>query len=346
MLDVAGTELTDADRKRLLHPLVGGVIFFARNYASPEQVSQLAQEIRTLREPRLVIAVDHEGGRVQRFRSGGFSAIPPMASLGRLWTEDHEQGVAAAHSVGVLIAAELTACAVDFSFTPVLDLDYGESGAIGDRAFHRDPAVVAALAGALIDGLRLRGVAAVGKHFPGHGHVRADSHFTVPVDERPFEQIEEDMAPYRALIPRGLAGVMPAHVIFSRVDVAPAGFSRTWLRTVLRGQLGFHGVIFSDDLSMEGAAAAGGVVQRAEAAVNAGCDVVLVCNRPDSADELLAGLRWAPPEGWNERVQAMYAHAVACGLGALSQDVDWCTARLALGKLASAPALAPERGSG
>jgi beta-N-acetylhexosaminidase len=330
MLDVVGTELTDADRKRLLHPLVGGVIFFARNYASPQQLSALAAEIRALREPRLLLAVDHEGGRVQRFRSGGFSAIPPMAALGRLWTADQRQGLAAARSVGVLIAAELTACALDFSFTPVLDLDYGSSGAIGDRAFHRDPAAVAALAGALMGGLQVRGVSAVGKHFPGHGHVHADSHVAVPVDERPRAQIEEDMAPYRALIPRGLAGVMPAHVIYPQVDAAPAGFSRIWLQTVLRGELGFGGVIFSDDLSMEGAAVAGGVVQRAEAALRAGCDVALVCNRPDSADELLAGLRWAAPNGWRERVERLYTRATACGLGALAGDTDWCAARLAL----------------
>jgi beta-N-acetylhexosaminidase len=347
MLDVADTELSDADRERLLHPLAGGVIFFARNYASPEQVSRLAQEIRALREPRLLVAVDHEGGRVQRFRSGGFSAIPPMAALGRLWTEDHAQGLAAAHSVGVLIAAELTACAVDFSFTPVLDLDYGSSGVIGDRAFHRDPAAVAALAGALMCGLQARGVGAVGKHFPGHGYVRADSHLAVPVDDRPFEQIAEDMAPYRALIPRGLAGVMPAHVIYPQVDAAaPAGFSRTWLQTVLRGQLGFGGVIFSDDLSMAGAAVAGGVVQRAEAALSAGCDMALVCNRPDSADELLAGLRWSPPEGWRKRVERLYAHAAACGLGALSGDAGWCDARLALANLPSSQPPLAQRGEG
>ncbi len=330
MLDVVGTALADADRKRLLHPLAGGVIFFARNYASPEQLAALAAEIRALREPRLLLAVDHEGGRVQRFRSGGFSAIPPMAALGRLWTADHEQGLAAARSVGVLIAAELTACALDLSFTPVLDLDYGGSGVIGDRAFHREPAAVAALAGALMSGLQARGVSAVGKHFPGHGHVRADSHVAVPVDDRPRAQIEEDMAPYRALIPRGLAGVMPAHVIYPQVDAAPAGFSRTWLQTVLRGELGFGGVIFSDDLSMEGAAVAGGVVHRAEAALSAGCDVVLVCNRPDSADELLAGLRWAAPNGWRRRVERLYTRAAACGLEALGEDADWCAARLAL----------------
>jgi beta-N-acetylhexosaminidase len=336
MLDVEGIALTEADRRRLAHPAVGGVILFARNYASPDQVRALALEIRALREPRLLLAVDHEGGRVQRFRAG-FSPIPPMARLGRLWDADPAQGLAAARDVGLLIASELTACGIDFSFTPVLDLDYGPSGVIGDRAFHRDPQAVAALAGAVLAGLRTRGVAAVGKHFPGHGFVAADSHTAVPVDERSLAQIEaQDLLPYAALIGMGLAAVMPAHVIYPRVDGAPAGFSRVWLQDILRGRLGFRGVIFSDDLSMEGAAVAGGIVQRAHAALTAGCDVVLVCNRPDSADELLAGLHWQETPGWNERVRGLAGSGAAVGLATLQSDPGWQAAHAALERRAAA----------
>jgi beta-N-acetylhexosaminidase len=336
MLDVEGIGLTEADRRRLAHPAVGGVILFARNYASPDQVRALALEIRALREPRLLLAVDHEGGRVQRFRVG-FSPIPPMARLGRLWDADPAQGLAAARDVGLLIAAELTACGIDFSFTPVLDLDYGSSGVIGDRAFHRDPQAVAALAGALLGGLRARGVAAVGKHFPGHGFVAADSHTAAPVDDRSLEQIEaRDMLPYAVLIPMGLAAVMPAHVIYPRVDAAPAGFSRVWLRDILRGRLGFRGAIFSDDLSMAGAAVAGGIVQRAHAALSAGCDVVMVCNRPDSADELLAGLHWQEAPGWRERVRALAGSGAAVGLATLQSDPGWQAAHAALERRAAA----------
>jgi len=323
MLDVAGTKLTDEDRARLLHPLVFGVILFARNFSDPEQISTLCAELRALRDPPLLIAVDHEGGRVQRFRNG-FTAVPPMAALGRIWDQDSEEGVAAARAVGVLIGAELAASGVDLSFTPVLDLDYGASRAIGDRSFHRDPGAVANLAEALMAGLSERGMQAVGKHFPGHGFVVADSHHEIPVDSRLFGEIAADLIPYRRLIPLGLAAVMPAHVIYPEVDAAPAGFSQVWLQRILRKELGFQGVIFSDDLSMEAASVAGGIVQRAEAALSAGCDIVLVCNRPAAADELLAGLSWNEPHGWVERVGALYGRAAPQSpLTTLATDAGW-----------------------
>ncbi len=290
MADVAGLRLDDADRRRLSHPLVGGIILFARNFESPGQLESLTAEIRALREPALLICVDHEGGRVQRFRSG-FTAIPPMRKLGELWDRDRAAAVRAAESTGHAIGAELGAHGVDFSFTPVLDLDYGASSVIGDRSFHASPEAVGALGAALVRGLHSTGMGAVGKHFPGHGYATADSHVAIPVDDRSLEEIVAiDVAPYRPAIAAGLAGVMPAHVVYTQVDSSPAGFSRFWLKDVLRAQLGFEGVIFSDDLSMEGASAGGGMVARALAALDAGCDVVLICNSPDATDELLGGL--------------------------------------------------------
>ncbi len=292
MCDVAAYSLTDAERERLKHPLVGGVILFARNFESPEQLTALTQEIHALRSPALIIAVDHEGGRVQRFRRG-FTRLPPMRALGAAWTLDHVRGLELARHTGYVLAAELRAHGVDLSFTPVLDLDYGRSAVVGDRAFSGDPAVAASLAQALVAGLRDAGMGAVGKHFPGHGWAEADSHVAMPRDERSFDAIwEQDIAPYRHRLGRQLAGVMPAHVVYEQVDPVPAGFSRYWLQTILRERLGFDGVIFSDDLTMEGATLAGDIVARASAAHAAGCDMVLVCNRPDLADALLA--KWQP----------------------------------------------------
>jgi beta-N-acetylhexosaminidase len=290
MVDVAGIALSDAERTRLRHPLVGGVILFARNYASPAQLRTLTAEIHAVRTPALLVAVDHEGGRVQRFLDG-FTRIPPMRRLGTLYERQPELAQNLARALGIVLGGELKAHGLDFSFTPVVDLDYGASGVIGDRAFHESPDIVGVLSKALMAGLRQVGMGAVAKHFPGHGWVKADSHLDVPVDDRPLAEIEaRDIAPYRTLIPAGLAGVMPAHVVYPAVDAMPAGFSKLWLQDILRGRLGFDGMIFSDDLSMEGARVAGDVVGRAHAAFDAGCDMVLVCNAPDAAETLLARL--------------------------------------------------------
>lgn len=306
MLDVAGTRLTAEDRERLLHPLTGGVILFTRNFENPGQLAALTADIHALRDPQLLIAVDHEGGRVQRFRQG-FTRLPPMRSLGHLWDRDPRRALADAESCGLLLASELRAQGLDLSFTPVLDIDYGNSGVIGDRAFHSEAGAIAELAIALMHGLVRGGMAAVGKHFPGHGHVRADSHHEVPVDDRSYAEIEaEDLLPFRRMAAAGMQGVMPAHVIYPRVDPAPAGFSRHWLQQVLRGNLGFDGVIFSDDLSMEGASVAGDVVERGRAAMDAGCDMVLVCNNPQSADQLLEGLRRPMPAASHARLARLF----------------------------------------
>jgi beta-N-acetylhexosaminidase len=287
MIDIAGFELSQPDRERLVHPLVGGVILFARNYRDPQQLTALCAAIHALRSPALPIAIDHEGGRVQRCRQG-FTQVPPMRRLGELWDTDPAAARKAAAEVGYLLAAELRACGVDYSFAPVLDLDWGPSGVIGDRAFHKDPHAVAELAGALIEGLAAAGMGCCGKHFPGHGWVAADSHLAIPVDERSLAEMEPDLVPYRRL---KLDGVMPAHVIYPEVDSRPAGFSPVWLEK-LRREFGFDGVIFSDDLSMEGASFAGDMVQRAEAAWAAGCDVLLICNAPDAVATVLEN--WKP----------------------------------------------------
>ena len=290
VLDPTGAALTDDDRRRLLHPAVGGVILFAHNFETAEQLTALTEEIAALREPRLFVCVDHEGGRVQRFRDG-FTPIPPMRRLGRLWDRDRDAATVAARAVGYTIAAELDAHGVDFSFAPVLDLDYGASSVIGDRALHFDPGAVGALAAALVQGLGDGGVAAVAKHFPGHGFAALDSHVSVPRDERPLDEIRrKDLLPYRPVIKAGLKGVMPAHVIYTQADTEPAGYSRYWLQNVLRTELGFDGLIFSDDLSMEGASTAGGIPARARAALAAGCDMVLLCQDPAGQDALLDAL--------------------------------------------------------
>ncbi len=318
ILDVAGLALTDVDRQRLANPLCGGMILFGRNWQNREQLAALCADIKSVRED-LLICVDHEGGRVQRFRTDGFTHLPPMRALGEMWVKDGGKGPSAmratdaATAAGYVLASELRACGVDFSFTPVLDLDWGESGVIGDRAFSRDPRVATVLAKSVMHGLLQAGMANCGKHFPGHGFVKADSHVDIPIDRRALKAIlADDAAPYEWLSAT-LTSVMPAHVIYPKVDSRPAGFSSKWLNDILRGQMGFTGAIFSDDLSMAGARLIDGrEVSYAEAAVtalNAGCDMVLLCNQSveteggAAVDELLAGLekarrqaKWRPSE--------------------------------------------------
>jgi beta-N-acetylhexosaminidase len=292
-VDVAGLELTPDDIERLQHPQVGGVVLFARNFAAPLQLIQLTHSIREIRKPSILIAVDHEGGRVQRFRHG-FTTIPPMRSLGKLWDRDPAQALAAARGCGFVIGSELQAHGVDMTFAPVLDVDYGESSVIGDRSLHGDPNVIATLAEALQAGLNAAGMVSVAKHFPGHGYVRADSHLEIPVDDRSLAEITAaDLIPFQRLA-RMLGGVMPAHVVYPKVDSKPAGFSNVWLQKILREKLHFDGIVFSDDLGMEGASSAGGMVARANACLNAGCDMALICNDPRAQDTLLEGLERRP----------------------------------------------------
>jgi beta-N-acetylhexosaminidase len=304
MVDVAGKSLSAEDRDVLSHPLVGSVILFTRNYEDPDQLASLVADIRGVRSPPLLVAVDHEGGRVQRFRSG-FSVLPPMRRVGQEYDVDAKRGMAMARALNWLMAAELRALGIDYSFAPCVDLDYGVSEVIGDRAFHSDAQIVAKLALAAVAGMREAGMAATAKHFPGHGAVVADSHLALPVDRRALADLTADLLPYRRLIPNELAAVMMAHVLFPAVDSVPASFSRRWVTDFLRGELGFGGVVFADDLTMEGASAVGGIVARAEAALAAGCDVLPVCNSRASVITLLDGLRTVPGPASQARVRLM-----------------------------------------
>jgi beta-N-acetylhexosaminidase len=325
MLDVVGTRLDEADIARIRHPLTGGVILFARNYENRAQLVELTSGIRRAR-PGVLIAVDHEGGRVQRFRSDGFTRLPAMGKLGQWWERDVLQAAKLATATGFVLAAELRACGVDLSFTPVLDLDYGESSVIGDRSFHRDPRVVTLLAKSLNHGLALAGMANCGKHFPGHGFVAADSHVAIPVDERELDAIlGEDAMPYDWL-GMSLAAVMPAHVIYPKVDRQPAGFSKKWL-DLLRQRFAFQGAIFSDDLSMHGASVAGGALEAAQAALDAGCDVALICNSPDKADQILAGLKGGTDPASAARRAALAPASPALEWDALQADPRYLAAR-------------------
>ncbi len=344
IIDVAGTALTLADRRRLADPLVGGVIHFGRNWNSRAQMSALNHEIKALR-PDILICVDHEGGRVQRFRTDGFTRLPPMRTLGELWMRDPLRATQSASATGYVLAAELRACGVDFSFAPVLDLDHGASGVIGDRSFHRDARVVALLAKSLMHGMLQAGMANCGKHFPGHGFVEADSHVAAPVDSRALESIlADDGQPFQWLTGT-LTAVMPAHVIYSKVDARPAGFSAHWLQTVLRQRLGFDGVIFSDDLSMEAARRLGGQLlsytDAALAALEAGCDLALLCNQSvgtgQSLDELLDGFSnarrqrlWHPNPASEARRRALLPCGEALTWDALLASSAYRSAHAAL----------------
>ncbi len=336
IIDIAGLTLSTADKHRLKHPLVGGLILFARNWQDRAQLSALCRAIKKIRKD-LLICVDHEGGRVQRFKTDGFTHLPPMRALGELWLQDGKQGQGsgamratdAATACGYVLGAELRACGVDLSFTPVLDLDFGESSVIGDRSFQRDPRVVTLLAKSLMHGLSLSGMANCGKHFPGHGFVKADSHTDIPVDKRGLNAIlADDAAPY-GWLSTSLVSVMPAHVIYPKVDARPAGFSAKWLGDILRGRLGFGGAVFSDDLSMEGARLIDGqkvsYTQAAVAALQAGCDMVLLCNQSvdggQAVDELIAGVTEAQLKGQWQPLDASEAKRLA--LLPSNPAVDW-----------------------
>jgi beta-N-acetylhexosaminidase len=322
MLDLKGPELLPEERDMLLHPLVGGVILFSRNYETPEQIGAFTDAIHRLRQPRLLVAVDQEGGRVQRFRFG-FSQLPPCAVLGKVFDNDRHQALQFAATCGWLMAAELRAAGVDFSFAPVLDLDTGRSQVIGDRAFHPHPEIVATLAHAYMRGMQEAGMAAVGKHFPGHGSVEADSHHELPIDDRAYEDIRlSDMVPFERMIRWGLPAIMPAHVVYPQVDAWPAGFSPIWLKQILRDELEFQGALFSDDINMAGANLAGDYVARARTALAAGCDMVLICNNPMGVAQVLEQLGEYHELISQVRLMRMHGRR-RYSFGELTQDERW-----------------------
>jgi beta-N-acetylhexosaminidase len=290
MLDIDGLALSPADRELLREPAVGGVILFARNFESFAQVTDLVADIRALRSPPLLVAVDHEGGRVQRFRED-FTIMPPMRDIGREYDRDRDSGLQVARQAGWLIASELRAAGIDLCFAPCVDLDWGISEIIGNRSFHRKPDAVSELAEAFARGLRSAGMASVAKHFPGHGAVVADSHLSLPVDRREYGQILDDMRPYERMMSTGVvAGVMMAHIVYREIDEMPAGFSSYWMQRELRSRLGFGGAIFCDDLSMKATDAYGPMAERARLSLDAGCDMILVCNDRDAAHQAVDAL--------------------------------------------------------
>ena len=339
MLDLRGLQLEQDERDLLRHPLLGGVILFSRNYVDVEQLQNLTEEIHALRNPALLIAVDHEGGRVQRFRQG-FSALPPCSCYGEMYDQDKQLGQASAEKAGWLMAVELLSIGVDLSFAPVLDINVGLSQVVGDRAFHHQPEAVAELAKYFCRGMKKAGMAAIGKHFPGHGSVKEDSHHTVPVDGRRFQDVAMlDMLPFERLISTHLQGIMPAHVIFSDIDDKPAGFSPYWLKEVLRQQLGFQGTIFSDDISMKGAAFLGSYTERAQAAIVAGCDMVLVCNNQQAAIKVLDTLDRDISPASQVRLIRMHGRKQKLTLKELQNDLHWQAVSKEIMSLEKAPEL-------
>lgn len=352
MIDLLGTRPTPEERDLMRHPLVGGVILFTRNYASPEQLTELVADIHGARSPRLIVAVDHEGGRVQRFREG-FSSLPPARRIGHEFDLDPQGGLELARRMGWLMAAELRSHGVDLSFAPCVDLDYGISEIIGDRAFHSDPRAVGQLAVAYVHGMRDAGMAATAKHFPGHGAVVADSHVSLPVDRRDLPDLADDLAPYRRLIANGLPAIMTAHVLYPAVDPAPASHSSRWIRDVLRGELRFQGVVFSDDLSMGGAAAQGDIVTRARQALRAGCDMLPICNNRSGVRALLEGLDIEPEPASRLRLVRMHGKDgnIATAGGGLPSRAElmampeWQRSHELLVRCTAAPKLNLEAGS-
>jgi beta-N-acetylhexosaminidase len=306
MADVGGLALTDEDREVLAHPLVGGVILFARNYSDPDQLKALCQELLTLKRNRLLLAVDHEGGRVQRFRVG-FTRIPAMGTLGKLYQESPTRAAEETRLHGLTVGRELAAYGIDLCFAPVLDRDVGVSQIIGDRSFSEDSEVIVKLARAFREGLNEAGLAATGKHFPGHGAVAADSHTELPVDRRSHAELEaKDLVPFKALIDDGIESLMMAHIRYTAIDEKPASLSRRWIRGLLRTQMGYNGAVFCDDLNMAGAKVGGEIVDRALLALDAGCDMLPICNDRESLLKLLAGLPVKPRKLASARLQRLY----------------------------------------
>jgi beta-N-acetylhexosaminidase len=337
MIDLIGTELALDEREILQHPLVGGVILFSRNYREPRQLTELVRAIHAARNPPLLVAVDHEGGRVQRFRPG-FSILPPARRMGHEFDLDHQAGLKLARQMGWLMAAELRAHGVDFSFAPCVDLDYGVSEIIGDRAFHTKADAVAQLANAAMHGMREAGMAAVAKHFPGHGAVVADSHLSLPVDRRELADLDDDLSPYRRLIGDGLPAVLVAHVEFPQVDSVPASVSARWIQNVLREELRFQGAVFTDDMSMGGAAVAGDIVERCRRALDAGCDMVLICNDRSGALRVIQGLQRGPEPPSQLRLVRMRGRDGMPREALLACD-EWRRCQEALARCAAPPAL-------
>ena len=340
MLDIRGYQLEEDEIEMLQHPLVGGVILFSRNYSEPAQLTELCRAIHSLQTPPLLIAVDHEGGRVQRFHQD-FTTLPPCGCYGTEYDKNNESGLSIAEDGGWIMASELLAVGVDFSFAPVLDLNRGLSRVIGDRGFHEDVDIVSTLARQFMKGMKAAGMAAVGKHFPGHGSVIPDSHHETPVDSRAYEDIAmSDLVPFERLIQSGIPAIMPAHVIYDKVDQHPAGYSSLWMQKILRGELGFQGVIFSDDINMAGAGVAGEHTERAEAALGAGCDMVLICNNQAAAGTVLDQLQFEPHPASQARLMRMHGKFSVRTLDELKSEPAWQSVSARLGHIEYAPELA------